>query len=117
MGLDQYAYSADNKSNPEFYWRKHAKLQEFMERLFSDRTSKDSAELNCSELELTSDDIKMLEKLVEGGNLPESPGRFFYGHQFQDETAAAYHEQDLLFCKWAKAILETRQKVFYSCWW
>ena len=26
-------------------------------------------------------------------------------------------EQDLQFCKWAKAILETREQVIYSCWW
>ena len=42
MGLDQYAYiKAETTQNengtahePEFTWRKHARLQEFMEKLW-----------------------------------------------------------------------------------
>ncbi len=88
-----------------------------MERLFVDKTGQDDVDLNCGELVLDADDIAALEILVVAGKLPESPGGFFYGHQFQDESAAEYREQDLAFCKWAKAILETREKVVYSCWW
>ncbi len=122
MGLDQYAYtrlpeqSADDVE-PDFIWRKHAKLQEFMEKLFAVRTGADPAELNCSELELQPEDIATLQALVEHGELPDSPGGFFYGHQFQDESATEYRARDLEFCQWARAILQTRQKVFYSCWW
>ena len=122
MGLDQYAYtrlpeqSADDVE-PDFIWRKHAKLQEFMEKLFAVRTGADPAELNCSELELQPEDIATLQALVEHGELPDSPGGFFYGHQFQDESATEYRACDLEFCQWARAILQTRQKVFYSCWW
>ena len=117
MGLDQYAYSPENAENPEFIWRKHAKLQEFMERLFVLRTGKDDTDLNCGELELTADDIQMLEELVKTDRLPDSEGGFFYGHQFQDESAREYRDQDLAFCEWAKEILKTRDKVIYSCWW
>ena len=56
-------------------------------------------------------------RMVERSELPESPGGFFYGHQYQDESATEYRERDLEFCQWARAVLQTRQKVFYSCWW
>lgn len=117
MGLDQYAYTPENEQTPDYIWRKHAKLQEFMENLFVQKTGQCGTELNCGELQLDASDISKLEALIDSGELPESPGGFFYGHQFQDEAAREYREQDLAFCKWAKAILETREKVIYSCWW
>lgn len=117
MGLDQYAHSADNAQNPEFIWRKHAKLQAFMETLYYDRAGADAASFNCVDLALTEEDIKALEALVTTNNLPTSEGGFFFGHQWQDESAEEYRDQDLKFCKWAKTVLETRQQVIYSCWW
>lgn len=117
MGLDQYAFTADRNQNPEFTWRKHAKLQEFMEQLFVTRTGSDAAKLNCAELELQPEDIATLQAMIERNELPDSPGGFFYGHQFQDESASEYRDKDLEFCHWARAILRTRQQVFYSCWW
>jgi hypothetical protein len=117
MGLDQFAYAADNQNHPQFTWRKHAKLQAFMENLFTQRTGQDPAALNCGALELSAEDITLLEEMVASNRLPESPGGFFYGHQFQDESAQEYREQDLAFCQWAKTILNTREKVIYSCWW
>ncbi len=122
MGLDQYAYTRLPEQTPEdiqpkFIWRKHAKLQEFMERLFIARTGHGAADLNCAELELQPEDIATLQAMVEHGKLPDSSGGFFFGHQFQDDSAAEYRVRDLEFCQWARAILQTRQKVFYSCWW
>jgi hypothetical protein len=117
MGLDQYAFSEVNRNDPEFIWRKHAKLQSFMEELYYERADCDAETFNCVDLALTSEDIETLEALVTNNDLPESEGGFFFGHQWQDETAQEYKEQDLKFCKWAKAILETREQVFYSCWW
>ena len=122
MGLDQYAYTRLPDQNPKevepkFIWRKHAKLQEFMERLFEVRTGQPRGELNCGELELQAEDIATLQDMVERGELPDSPGGFFFGHQWQDENAAEYRQKDLEFCAWARTILQTRQKVFYSCWW
>ena len=37
MGLDQYAFTR-NKENCVAEWRKHARLQEFMERLWVEKT-------------------------------------------------------------------------------
>jgi len=118
MGLDQFAYTRANQNQPEFIWRKHAKLQEFMEALYRLKNKVESAEgLNCGELELTAADISTLQTFVECRALPTSPGGFFFGHEYQDETAEEYRDQDLKFCAWAKQVLETRQQVFYSCWW
>ena len=122
MGLDQYAYTRlpeqkPSEVEPKFVWRKHAKLQEFMERLHEARTGQSRDQLNCGELELQAEDIATLQDMVERGELPQGPGGFFFGHQWQDENAADYREKDLEFCAWARTILQTRQKVFYSCWW
>ena len=117
MGLDQYAYSRDREQNPEFIWRKHVKLQSFMENLYYEREGTDAEAFNCVELELTEQDIETLEELIAANSLPQSEGGFFFGHQWQDEAAEEYREQDLEFCKWEQAILETRERVIYSCWW
>ena len=119
MGLDQYAYVKPEKgrATPAFQWRKHAKLQEFMERLFEERTGESPEALNCGELVLEAGDIDALEAAIRGEKLPECAGGFFYGHQFQDESAKAYQAQDLQFCEWARAAITRGETVIYSCWW
>lgn len=124
MGLDQYAYlkpAEDGEESREpdfvFVWRKHSKLQTFMEQLYEARTGAPATDLNCGELELQSSDIETLERAVKGGHLPECFGGFFYGHQFQDEQAEAYRGYDLEFCSWARAQIEQGSTVIYSCWW
>ena len=122
MGLDQYAYTRKPDQKPEdvepqFVWRKHAKLQEWAEQLFVEKTEAFADQLNCNELILDLDDIEALERLVQKNALPESEGGFFYGHQFQDESAKEYRAQDLEFCAWAKALIKDGHIVYYSCWW
>jgi len=122
MGLDQYAYSREQRDRNEeiseqFYWRKHSKLQEFMETIANEREGMSPTDLNCGELELFEDEIIQLQELVKGNSLPESPGGFFYGHQFQDEAAEENRDQDLEFCKWALTEIKDGNHVFYSCWW
>ena len=122
MGLDQYAYSREvadrnEEISEQFYWRKHSKLQEFMETIANEREGMSPTDLNCGELELFEDEIIQLQELVKGNSLPESPGGFFYGHQFQDEAAENNRDQDLEFCKWALTEIKDGNHVFYSCWW
>ena len=50
-------------------------------------------------------------------HLPESEGGIFLGHQFQDESAKQYKEQDLEFCKEALKWLDEGKEVFYECSW
>jgi len=119
MGLDQYAYVRKNNNETEsvgsakFVWRKHAKLQQFMEDLWY---SKNKEEFNCKDLELTEDMVKYLKLLITHNKMEESEGGFFYGHQFQDEQEDHYKEQDLEFCDWAIKTIRDGKTVCYSCW-
>ena len=122
MGLDQYAYikteeSGDEGDTPKFVWRKHSKLQTFMEALYEDRTGLSASDLNCGELQLQAGDIDTLEQAVKGSALPQCAGGFFFGHQSQDDQATEYRDYDLEFCAWARAELEHGSTVIYSCWW
>ena len=140
MGLDQYAYrktpeTGEEGDSPAFVWRKHAKLQTFMEHLYTARTGLDASNLNCGELRLDAADIDRLETAAKAGTLPACagggsarsrlnwsprpiPGRLsLYGHQFQDEQAEAYRAHDLAFCAWARAEMQAGSTVIYSCWW
>jgi len=112
MGLDQYAGSREPMES-KFVWRKHAKLQAYMEDLWYSR-HKD--EINCEELVLDKEDIIDLKEKLEKDEMPESEGGFFYGHEFQDESAKEYKEQDLEFCNWALNEIEQGRQVVYTCW-
>ena len=122
MGLDQYAYrktpeTGEEGDSPAFVWRKHAKLQTFMEHLYTARTGLDASNLNCGELRLDAADIDRLGTAAKAGTLPVCAGGVFYGHQFQDEQAEAYRAHDLAFCAWARAEMQAGSTVIYSCWW
>jgi len=117
MGLDQYAYTREKikEQDPDFYWRKHSKLQAFMENIWYNELGNEH-DINCQELVLTKE---MLEKLLhdlDNNNLPKSDGGLFYGHQFQDESAKEYHEQDIKFCKDSLKAIDDGMEVIYSCW-
>ena len=131
MGLDQYAFLTREeltqdtdpdvgvKPVKEYQWRKHAKLQEYFEDLvdvgllkplYPDRS------FNCNPLKLNLTVIDGLEKLIRNDAMPKSDGGFFYGHQFQDESAKEYKEQDLKFCADARDALTHDGYVYYDCW-
>ena len=119
MGLDQFAYIRKNTKNEsldtaKYYWRKHSKLQKFMEDLWY---SKNEETFNCEELELTEDMVKYLKLLITHNKMEESEGGFFYGHQMQDEQEKHYRKQDLEFCEWAIKNIKDGKTVIYSCWW
>ncbi len=42
---------------------------------------------------------------------------FFWGQQWQEESAKEYKEQDIEFVKWAKEEIENGNKVFYNSSW
>jgi len=136
MGLDQYAYSRnkDSKlngtmtdedySNIKYEWRKHARLQVFMRNLHREKNP-DAHEgsfglgfNNESSLELTIEDLEKLEKAIKEDyfNCFADDG-YFWGQQFQEESAKEYKDQDKNFVKWARQELKDGNKVFYSCSW
>ena len=139
MGLDQYAYrrmphedSDDNITITE--WRKHNRLQGWMEQLWEDKgrpnfTEADSqamGDFNCVELEITLSDLEQLEAHIENKSLPETGGFFFGNDSFSwtdendkpFEDGDYYHkEEDLKFISLARDALQRGKKVFYDSWW
>ena len=138
MGLDMYAYVAakagqqreyyegcgfiDGKyTNPNVtqpreiaYWRKHPNLHGWMERLWNSRNGghQDGNIFNGIELELTYEDLEILELDVITGSLPGTSG-FFFGTDADEH----YREKDLEFIKNARAELFMGLKVFYNSSW
>ena len=88
MGLDQYAFTADNTEEVKdgnvhmmFEWRKHAKLHEFMVDVFNKKGGiYGERDFNCNPVELSLDDIDQLEEAIKTKTLPHSEGGCFWGH-------------------------------------
>jgi hypothetical protein len=121
MGLDMYAYIAskadtdyDDTSRQELaYWRKHPNLHGWMEQL-ADKKGVNYNTFNGVEIELTWDDIDMLEKDIKSGVVAglDTAG-FFFGNPSDDY----YYDTDLKFCIDAKAECFLGRKVFYNSSW
>jgi hypothetical protein len=137
MGLDMYAYTAvragqqnDYYADGEYdsltneyknktvekprelaYWRKHPNLHGWMEKL-AQKKGIEYDSFNGVELELTYEDLEILELDVIAGTLPSTDG-FFFGTDADEH----YLEQDLEFIKNARAELFCGLKVFYNSSW
>jgi hypothetical protein len=117
MGLDMYAYTAaqakqDWDNHREIaYWRKHPNLHGWMEQLAKSKGI-DFGTFNGVELELTWEDIDLLEQDIMNNQLPSTKG-FFFGNP-ADEY---YRKQDLEFVKNARAELFMGLRVFYNSSW
>ena len=136
MGLDQYAYATPQGTDEQeeiAYWRKHNRLQGWMEQLWEDKGRPDFNEIanpmgdfNCQPVELTMSDIEQLEAHVENKALPETGGFFFGDDSFEwdDEDGKPYaegdyhhKEADLRFIKDARKAFQDGKKVYYNSWW
>ena len=149
MGLDQnagklkheYKYEFTNKEGEKsthkwtnvgpFEWRKHARLQEFMTRLYMkrkriknkwyDRGNDEWYPIEfgkTNRLRLKPQDIDSLEKAVNNGYMDYfCDGGFFWGHQSQEDSAKYYREQDLKFIEYARDRFESGKAVYYICSW
>jgi len=133
MGLDQNAYTEDKNGEAEHLadWRKHNRLQGWMEELWEGKgrpsiDEKDEGnpmgDFNCVPLELDSDDLDRLEADLDDFNLPETNGFFFGGdsylHEGENGSSSNYYhkETDYQFVRDARKALKRGKKVFYSCW-
>lgn len=135
MGLDQYAYATDSNDEQEeiAYWRKHNRLQGWMEQLWEDKgspNSKDSdsqamGDFNCVPLEITQDDLDALEADVCSKALPETGGFFFGDDSFGWTTEDGeqykgkdyhYKPDDLEFIEKARQAIAEDKKVYYNSW-
>jgi hypothetical protein len=93
------------------YWRKHPNLHGWMEQLAEQKNLKYTT-FNGVELELTYDDLEILELDVIAGTLPSTSG-FFFGNDADEH----YRAQDLEFIKNARAELFMGLRVFYNSSW
>jgi hypothetical protein len=132
MGLDQYAGFRDENGEikqEEFYWRKHARLQQFMAKEFDEqnKTTKHNTVNDLQHLgfnggqggvKITKDLIEKLKKAIESKYYDyfASDG-FFWGQQFQEEQVTEYAEQDKKFLEWAEQQLSAGENIGYDCSW
>jgi hypothetical protein len=128
MGLDQYAGFREVKE--EFYWRKHARLQQFMASEFEEQ-NKTKRENNSSEglqhlgfnggqggVKLTKELVERLEEAYKNKYYDYfAPDGFFWGQQFQEEQVTEYAQQDEKFIEWCKEQLEAKKDIGYDCSW
>jgi hypothetical protein len=138
MGLDMYAYVASKEGqrdawwdgaelNPETndfenphmsrpqelaYWRKHPNMHGWMKKLWEAKGG--SGDFNGDELELTWEDIEMLEHDIKNGHMSHLGTKGFF---FGDPKDSYYKDYDLQFCIDAKAELFLGRKVFYNSSW
>ncbi|MEK9699774.1 MAG: hypothetical protein VW270_28610 [Candidatus Poseidoniales archaeon] len=126
--INQEVLSETLQHQDEFYWRKHARLQEYMQQLWRTREFGDDAKYmqglrmdgkhDLAEIIfLEREDIVKLQELVENDSLPFCCDGFFWGQQFQEESCKEYKELDLKFCKQALQWLDEGKKVWYDCSW
>ena len=131
MGLDQYAGFRDSNGqvHEEFYWRKHARLQQFMANMY-DEQNKDKKHNTVSDLQhlgfnggqggvkITEDVVKKLEEAFKSNYYDYfAPDGFFWGQQFQEEQVKEYKAQDEKFISWCKEQLSAKRDIGYDCSW
>jgi hypothetical protein len=134
MGLDMYAYrtkvqlskpvdfadelnaahEAEGESQMQelAYWRKHPNLHGWMEELYR-RKGGTAEDFNCVPVELTLDDLFILEADIKYGKLPDTNG-FFFG---QSDGSEEEKHADLEFVQNARRAIEEGDRVFYDSWW
>ena len=131
MGLDQYAGFRDSDGNvhEEFYWRKHARLQQFMAKEFDlqNKDKKPDAEnmmhslgFNGGEggVKITKEVIEKLKIAIESKYYDYfAPDGFFWGQQYQEEQVKEYEKQDKKFIEWCEKQLEADKNIGYDCSW
>jgi hypothetical protein len=126
MGLDQYAFIVPPVSEHEVieedknhediaYWRKHNRLQGWMENLYRIKGGKET--FNCVDLELTLEDLDKLEEDVKSFNLPQTGGFFFGDDSYSYDDKEEQVIKDLEFINTARNSIIEGNKVFYSSWW
>ena len=151
MGLDQYAHlrgrkvdwekfysDDDQESVPEqkgvFVWRKHARLQTFMNDVWQKQNEREAKkrnkipdhpmDLSClgmnagDEVYITREVIKDLKaSFKEDYRHHFCSDGFFWGQQFQEESLKEYKEQDKKFIEWCEEQIENKKVPIYTCSW
>ena len=140
MGLDMNAYAVvqggerDGEEEHLAEWRKHNRLHGWMEELWNDKGKPFDGKLeenpmgdfNCVPVELTLEDLEVLEADINEKVLPETGGFFFGDDSFDwdDDDGNTpkvndyyYKETDLQFIEDARKAIKEGKKVYYNSWW
>ena len=143
MGLDQWAYSKRPVKQAEFpfmkksfedeqieitCWRKHNRLQGWMERLWESKERPGFApetmggslgDFNCVDVQIDIEDLNRLERDIKDKNLPETGGFFFGDDSYAEyeNPEWGYKKEDLEFIKVARERLANGHQVYYTSWW
>lgn len=131
MGLDMYAYrtsvnfskpvdfqdeiymlneSGENTHTQIAYWRNYSNLHKWMEGLYYKKGGLKES-FNCVPVELTLEDLDLLEKDVNEKALPNTKGILF------EELDNEGTKRHLTFIKNAKEAILAGDRVFYDSWW
>ena len=140
MGLDMYAYAVfqggerDGEEESLADWRKHNRLHGWMEELWEDKgrpfdgklEENPMGDFNCVPVELTLEDLEVLEADINEKVLPETGGFFFGDDSFDWEDDDGnkpkegdyyYKKTDLQFIEDARKAIKEGKKVYYNSWW
>jgi hypothetical protein len=122
---ENYDFKTESSTVPKprelAYWRKHPNLHGWMERLWAHKINAEGGSVvdqdgwstfNGVELELTLDDLALLEQDVEKGRLPATQG-FFFGN----DADQYYKPNDLAFIQEARTAIAAGEHVFYNSSW
>lgn len=127
MGLDQRSYWVDGTmqintwdgkerlvENDFKVWRKCSHIQDWMQRLYAKKTGiTDPHEFNCVSVILTKDDVALLIKDIDEGNMQCVSGFFFGGAYDVSEQK----EDDMEFAVQCLKHIMLGRTVMYSSWW
>lgn len=105
-----YGKDIQGENQDLHYWRKHPNLHGWMERLYYQKGGQKES-FNCAPVELTLDDLYILEADINYAKLPETDG-FFFGQSYGNEA-----EDDLKFIQAARQAIDEGDRVFYDSWW
>ena len=148
MGLDQYAhlrgkdinfekvYNSDEYDPKEdgFVWRKHARLQTYMNQQWQKQNEREAKkrnkpptnpmDLSClgmnagDEVYITEDVLKELKEAYKDKYYRYfCHDGFFWGQQFQEEAVNEYKGQDKKFIEWCEEAIKRKQTIVYTCSW
>jgi len=139
MGLDQYAFSANDenvnrqgipehsKTDQIAYWRKHNRLHGWMEKCWNEKGRPNATEpeganpygssFNCVPLEITAYDLDQLEGVVLDKKLPETGGFFFGSDSYELYEDFGFKKDDLDFIREARRLIGEGKRVFYDSSW
>lgn len=130
MGLDMYAFRVkpealkdpkalspvckdrDEEGQEIAYWRKHHDLHGWMENLYRKKGGTEES-FNYVPLQLTREDLEVLEWDVREYKLPPTVG-FFFGNNPPNDASV---QRDVAFIEAARKALDAGDIVYYNSSW